>query len=161
MFRMTKLTDYGIVLLTHFASHQDRVAHTARELAAETHLPLPTVGKLLKKLSHEGLLVSHRGTKGGYSLALPPRQINMATVIAVLEGPVSVTECHEPGVCEHESFCSVRTNWQVVNRTVRAALEGLTLADMTRPLGTRLWGLTGVGSPAGDPQPETARNPMS
>ena len=69
MFRMTKLTDYGIVLLTHFAAHDDQVAHTARELALETRLPLPTVGKLLKQLSRGGLLASQRGTKGGYSLA--------------------------------------------------------------------------------------------
>ena len=69
MFRMTKLTDYGIVLLTQFAAHDDRVAHTARELALETRLPLPTVGKLLKQLSHGGLLASQRGTKGGYVLA--------------------------------------------------------------------------------------------
>ena len=137
MFRMTKLTDYGIVLLTHFAAHDDQVAHTARELALETRLPLPTVGKLLKQLSHGGLLASQRGTRGGYSLARPPREITVASIIATLEGPVSITECGGAIRCEHESFCSTKPNWQIINDAIRASLEGLTLADMTRPLAPR------------------------
>jgi FeS assembly SUF system regulator len=137
MFRMTKMTDYGIVLLTHFAAHDDQVAHTARELALETRLPLPTVGKLLKQLSRGGLLASQRGTKGGYILARPPREITISAIIATLEGPVAITECNtgeSHNRCEHESFCSVRPNWQIINDTIRGALEGLTLAEMTRPL---------------------------
>jgi FeS assembly SUF system regulator len=143
MFRMTKLTDYGIVLLTHFAAHDDRTAHTARELALETRLPLPTVGKLLKQLSRGGLLTSQRGTKGGYTLTRAPRDISVASIIAQLEGPVAITECNGTTRCEHESFCSTRPNWKVINETVRGALEGLTLADMARPLpAARLFGLS-------------------
>ena len=137
MFRMTKMTDYGIVLLTQFAAHEDRHAHTARELAHETRLPLPTVGKLLKQLSHGGLLVSQRGTRGGYSLARSPREITVASIIATLEGPVAITECNGAVRCEHETFCATRPNWHVINDTIRASLEGLTLADMTRPLPPR------------------------
>lgn len=149
MFRMTKMTDYGIVLLTQFAAHEDRPAFTARELAHDTRLPLPTVGKLLKQLSHGGLLVSQRGTRGGYSLARPPREISVASIIATLEGPVAITECNGAVRCEHESFCSTKPNWHVINETVRASLEELSLADMTRPLTPRrAFGLPVVGAPA-------------
>ena len=141
MFRMTKLTDYGIVLLTHFANHPGQPAWNARELAEETRLPLPTVGKLLKQLSHGNLLVSHRGTKGGYSLARPPLETTVAEIIDVLEGSVSLTECTEPGACDMERQCPVRPNWQVISRTLRGALEGLTLADMARPI-PPLWSIS-------------------
>jgi len=134
MFRMTKMTDYGIVLLTQFAAHEDRPAFTARELAHDTRLPLPTVGKLLKQLSHGGLLSSQRGTKGGYFLARPAREITVAQIIEVLEGPMALTECQAPGVCDQERFCSVKPNWLVINRTVRDALSNVTLADMARPM---------------------------
>jgi FeS assembly SUF system regulator len=137
MFRMTKMTDYGILLLTQFAAHEDRPVFTARELAQESRLPLPTVGKLLKQLSHGGLLASQRGTRGGYSLARAPREISVASIIATLEGPVAITECNGAIRCEHESFCSTKPNWQIINETVRASLEDLTLADMTRPLAPR------------------------
>lgn len=135
MFRMAKLTDYGIVLLTQFAVRQDATSMTAREIASAAKLPLPTVGKLLKQLSHNGLLSSHRGTKGGYSLARPTREITVAQIIEALEGPMALTECQAPGVCEQEHFCSVKPNWLVINRTVRDALSNVTLADMTRPIG--------------------------
>ncbi|HUM01799.1 MAG TPA: SUF system Fe-S cluster assembly regulator [Thermoanaerobaculia bacterium] len=131
---MAKLTDYGIVLLTQFAARQDVSPMTARELAALAKLPQPTVGKLLKQLSHNGLLSSLRGTKGGYSLARPAREISVAQIIEALEGPMALTECQAPGVCEQERFCSVKPNWLVINRTVRDALAGVTLADMTRPI---------------------------
>ncbi len=133
MFRMNRLTDYGIVLLTHVA-REGRAGLSARELAAATQIPQPTVGKLLKLLLKEGLLVSQRGREGGYALARDPRQVSLAEVIAALEGPISLTECNLPATCEHETGCPTRTNWQLVNRTILDALSRLSLAEMARPL---------------------------
>lgn len=134
MIRITKQTDYGIVLLTHLAGQPDRHLN-APELAAETQLPLPMVSKILKLLVREGLLVSHRGVKGGYSLTRPPGEITMAEIIGCLEGPIAITECIDDGSdCSHERLCPVRSNWQRINAAVRGALEGITLAEMTHPL---------------------------
>ena len=77
MLRMTKQADYGIVLMTYCASRPGQ-RFAAPELAAETRLPAPTVSKILKLLAREGLLESHRGVKGGYSLARRPEQITVA-----------------------------------------------------------------------------------
>src|SRR5215831_15995615 len=93
MIRITRLTDYGIVLLTHFARHPERLTRNAPELAAAAHLPLPTVSKILKILAREGLLVPHRGAKGGFSLAKPATDITVAEIISALEGPIALTEC--------------------------------------------------------------------
>ncbi|HVH88183.1 MAG TPA: Rrf2 family transcriptional regulator, partial [Terriglobales bacterium] len=93
MIRLQKLTDYGLVLMTCVARHHEQSLHTARDLAVESHLPLPTVSKLLKQLLQGGLLVSHRGIKGGYSLARPPQAISIAEIVAALEGPIALTEC--------------------------------------------------------------------
>jgi FeS assembly SUF system regulator len=134
MIRITKQTDYGIVLLTHLAAQPDRHVN-APELAAETQLPLPMVSKILKLLVREGLLLSHRGVKGGYSLTRDPREMTMAEIIAALEGPIAITECIEvSGDCSHERLCPVRSNWHRINAAVREALEGITLAEMTAPL---------------------------
>jgi FeS assembly SUF system regulator len=133
MIRITKQTDYGIVLLTHLAGQTERLFN-APELAAETHLPLPMVSKILKVLTREGLLASHRGVKGGYSLARLPEEISMAEVVAALEGPIALTECIEvSGDCSHSSLCRVRGNWQRINEAVRGALEGISLAEMAQP----------------------------
>lgn len=135
MIRIARLTDYAIVLLTHFARMADQ-AHTARDLAARTGIPLPTVCKVLKALSRGGLLVSQRGVKGGYTLARPAAEISIAGIIGALDGPIAMTECsaHAPGLCELEPGCPVRGNWRRINQVVQRALDGLTLGDMTAPL---------------------------
>ena len=93
MFRLNKLTDYGIVLMAHVARSPEETPHTARSLAKETRLPLPTVGKLLRQLSEHRLLSSHRGVNGGYNLAREARSISVAEIILALEGPIGFTEC--------------------------------------------------------------------
>ncbi len=131
MIRISRLTDYGIVLLTHMAAEPDRV-HNATEVAGEAHLPLPTVSKLLRLLTKEGLLESHRGVKGGYGLARAPEQISVGAIIRALEGPIAITTCttDSPGDCEHESLCPVRGHWHLINLAIRQALDSITLADM-------------------------------
>jgi len=134
MLRMARLTDYGILLLTTFAREPDRT-RSARELAESSRLPRPTVSKILKDLAHHGLLVTHRGVKGGFSLSRPPADISVAEIVTALEGPIAVTECSERnGSCRLEPTCIVRSNWRRINRVVLEALEGITLDEMTHPL---------------------------
>lgn len=135
MLRMTKQADYGIILMTFMAGRPDG-RFAAPELATETRLPLPTVSKILKLLTREGLLTSHRGVKGGYCLARDPEQISVEEMISALDGPIAFTECIEdtPGVCSQESVCRLRGNWQRINQAVRAALEAISLAELTHPL---------------------------
>jgi FeS assembly SUF system regulator len=130
MIRITKQTDYGIVLLTHLAGAPERPVN-APELAGETHLPLPMVSKILKLLVREGLLASHRGVKGGYSLSRPPEEISMAEVVAALEGPIAITECiDDQSGCSHSPVCPVRGRWHRINTALRDALGGISLAEM-------------------------------
>ncbi len=133
MIRITKQTDYGIVLLTHLAVNAER-QYAAPELAAEARLPLPMASKILKLLARDGLLASHRGVKGGYSLARGAEEISMAEIITALEGPIAITECISvESDCSHEALCPVRGNWQRINLAVRTALEGISLAEMAQP----------------------------
>jgi FeS assembly SUF system regulator len=136
MIRIDKLTDYGLVLLTCMVRSQGHSLRTARDLAAESGLPLPTVSRLLQGLLKGGLLVSHRGIKGGYELARDPGDISIGRVIAALEGPISLTVCSSgvPGSCGLEPHCAIRNNQRIINDAVRSVLERLTLADLMLPL---------------------------
>jgi len=139
MIRMTRLTDYAIVLLTFCARHPERPLTNTRDLAAEAHLPVPTVGKILKLLAKEGLLVSHRGVRGGYVLARHPEKISVADIVTALEGPLAITECssHTTAPCDLESCCPVATNWQRINQAVWNTLGNITLSELARPLPER------------------------
>jgi len=133
MLRMSRITDYGIVLLTHLAAGEPG-PHNARELADAAHLPQPVVSKILKALAREGFLASHRGIKGGYSLARPATEVSVVDVIDALEGPIALTQCGV-GACEREASCRVRAPWQRINRVVRSSLADVRLADLVEERG--------------------------
>jgi FeS assembly SUF system regulator len=136
MIRLGKLTDYGLVLMTCMARSHGASLRTARDLAAESKLPLSTVSKLLKGLLQSGLLLSQRGIKGGYVLARDPREISVLEVIAAVEGPMALTECSTDvsGLCHIETGCPIKTNQQIINQAVRGVLEKVLLSDLANPL---------------------------
>ncbi len=130
MLRISKLTDYGTVLLAHLAENRDDVL-SAADVAAATGIAVPTASKLMKSLARRGLVVSTRGANGGYQLARDPGDISAADIIDALEGPVSITECSSiDSQCEHEGVCSVGGAWQRVNVAIRHALDGVSLDDL-------------------------------
>lgn len=132
MLRMSKLTDYGTLVLAQLAV--DGGLSTAGQLAAATHLGPPTVAKLLKLFAHAGLVVSVRGVAGGYRLARPPAQISAAEIIDALEGPVAITECSASrSGCDLESICRVGYAWQKINQGIRRALQDVSLVDLQTP----------------------------
>ena len=123
MLRISKLTDYGIVLLARFAAAPRDAQLSAREMAEATELPLPVVSKMLKELASAELLESLRGAKGGYRLARDPAAITVAEVVHALEGPISLMECTAgPGHCASEASCRVKEPWHRINRAVHDAL---------------------------------------
>lgn len=135
MFRLNKLTDYAIVLMTYIASGPQPSLHSARELSEGIQLPEPTVGKILRELLDHSLVVSHRGVKGGYALARGADKITVAEIISALEGPIGFTECNTtPGCCDLEPSCSIRYNSGVIGQALQDALANIRLSDMTRPL---------------------------
>ena len=132
VLRISKLTDYGTVLLAHLAASQSAVC-SAAEVAAATGIAMPTVSKLFKSLARSGLVNSTRGSNGGYQLSRDPAEISAADIIDALEGPVSITECSaSDSQCEHEGVCSVGGAWQRVNVAIRGALDDVSLSDLIR-----------------------------
>jgi FeS assembly SUF system regulator len=132
MLRMSKLTDYGTLVLAQLGAESGRMA-SAGQVAAATRLTAPTVRKLLKSLAKAGLVTSERGARGGYALARSPEEISAADIIDALEGPVAITECSSPGgTCNLESHCRVGHAWRHINLSIRDALQHVSLADLQR-----------------------------
>ncbi|TQF85641.1 SUF system Fe-S cluster assembly regulator [Elioraea sp. Yellowstone] len=142
MFRLSKLSDYAVVLLSELGRANEGAVRNASGLAAATGIAEPTVAKVLKLLAGGGLVTSQRGAHGGYRLARPLAAIPIADVIAAIEGPIALTACVDGhvGACEVECSCPVRGRWDPVNAAIRHALSEITLADMACPA----WTLTGA-----------------
>lgn len=134
MLKISRMSDYAIVLLTAMAK-TDATQYTARVLADDTGLTLPTVGKLLKMLSAGGLLLSQQGRNGGYRFARAANEISLANIIESIDGPIALTECftvdHD---CDREANCSLRPHWQAINQGVRQLLDSTSLAKLIEPV---------------------------
>jgi FeS assembly SUF system regulator len=135
MIKLTRLADYAVLLMSCLARRPGDL-HNAADLAQESHLPAPTVSKILGTMARAGLLVSHRGHTGGFSLARRPDEISVAAIVRLFDGPLALTECIDPdtGECEIESTCSVRGYWQKINNAVERAMSDVTLADLACPV---------------------------
>ncbi len=134
MLRISKLTDYGTLVLVHLARYEAGKPCPASELAAGTGLALPTVQKVLKTLARSELVVSARGADGGYRLARAPHEISAAEILDALEGPLAITECsHDDSHCQLESNCQVGGAWPKISRAIRVAMTDITLRDLHDP----------------------------
>jgi Rrf2 family protein len=92
MLSLTKKTDYALIALGYLADRPDETV-SAREIAAAFEMPAALVMNILKTLHHAGMLLSTRGTKGGYRLTADLGKVTMYELIEVLEGPVRLAEC--------------------------------------------------------------------
>lgn len=132
MLRISRLTDYGTLVLAHLST--DAIGLTsAAEVATATGIAAPTASKLLKLLAKAELVTSTRGAQGGYRLSRDASQISAAEIIDALEGPVHITECSaDDSHCDFESVCSVGSAWQRINLAIRQALGDINLNDLQR-----------------------------
>ena len=107
---------------------------SAREIAEHTHLTLPTVSKLLKRLTTAGLLNSVRGTSGGYRLSRDAEQISVAQIIYALEEQLGLTECStHSSACSLQGVCRIQGNWRLISQAIEAALDSVSLQVLARP----------------------------
>ncbi|WP_448584992.1 SUF system Fe-S cluster assembly regulator [Thermaurantiacus sp.] len=131
MLRLSNFADYGVVIMTAAGRAGDRLL-SASHVSLQTGIPVPTVAKLMNQLARAGLLVSHRGVSGGFTLARPAATISLADIVEAIDGPIALTHCctDHAETCEILLHCTVRLHWEPVNRAVREALSRVSLATL-------------------------------
>src|SRR5690606_20599231 len=103
-------------------------------IAQRTHVTVPMVSKLLKRLTGAGLLVSARGVSGGYRLQRDAQTISVAEIIYALDDSRGLTECSmQPNECSLQGVCHIQGNWRLINQAIEAALDSVTLEMLARP----------------------------
>lgn len=163
MIRMSKLTDYAILVLAHLAEDGSSRC-SAAEVAEHTGVTPATASKLLKLLGRAGIVASVRGVQGGYALARPPGEITAAEVIDALEGPLAITECSSAeSHCELEPGCRVSEAWRRINVGIHRVLDEITLAELVAPAEAPLRRMdlgTGRARAESGPAPGALRDPV-
>lgn len=134
MFKISRLTDYGVVLLCHLAESYGKNSppSSARDLARASGLPLPTVSKLLKILAKNKVIVAHRGALGGYELVQPPEKVSVLSLIEAFEGKPATTACMTqiPSNCAVDASCAHKGGWFLIHRKIAHLLAQISLAEL-------------------------------
>ena len=133
MLRLSKKADYALMAMKHLARKPDAAASTsAREIAEQYDIPIELMAKVLQRLARSGLLTSHQGTRGGYTLSKPTVAISVADIIQAIDGPLTVTACStDDEHCEQFMKCNVRDPlWRIKDR-ILSALAECSLAEIS------------------------------
>ena len=127
MLKLSKKTDYAIILLTHLG--EEKFPVSAQEVATHYKLPYPMVANILKQLVSSGLIESTRGKHGGYVLAKPTNEINLAEIIMVTDSPFNLVECvHDEDNCKVHQYCPTRLPLLALHKKIQQFVEETTLA---------------------------------
>ncbi len=133
MLRISKLADYGTIVMVYLAKRGETLCN-ARDIALHTHLSIPTVSKLLKRLTAAGLLTSVRGVSGGYRLQRSANEISLGQIIFALEEQLGLTECSlHPNECSLQGVCRIQGNWRLISQAIETALDSVSLAVLAKP----------------------------
>jgi Rrf2 family protein len=129
-------SEYGLRALIYLASHDDRGAVPAREIAAEWNVPVKYLEQILKTLKEGEIVESQVGVGGGYRLSRPASLITAGEVIRILDGRIAPMGCVSSSdyvPCEFEPSCGLRTLWARTRAAMLGVLDQTTIADLSRP----------------------------
>jgi Rrf2 family iron-sulfur cluster assembly transcriptional regulator len=131
MFQLTRACDYALRVMTRLAEFPlGNVVHLPA-LAYSENIPSHFLSKILQQLTHAGLIKSHRGAAGGYSLEKPPSEISLLEVIEAIEGPIILNQCLSPGLeCERMNWCSIHEVCAEARERVHEVFRQVTLTDV-------------------------------
>lgn len=136
MLRLTKKADYGLMALKYLAEHPDQVSLSARDIAQAYHIPPQLLAKILQRLAKVGILRSHAGMSGGYSLEKPPREISAFEVIRAIDGPLFITSCGATqSSCDLTDSCTIKEPLARVNDSISDLLRNISIADLAETPG--------------------------
>lgn len=130
MLKLSKLIDYATIIIISLDQYKTVVSSST--LAARTHIPEPTVAKILKMLTRASLIKSSRGPGSGYYLLNELSEISLATVVRIIEGPIKLVDCKKDDCRIENEECILYGKWEILNYQIKNVFETLTLADLKK-----------------------------
>jgi Rrf2 family protein len=134
MLRLTKKADYGLMALKYLAEHPEVASQSAKDISEAYGIPPQLLAKILQRLTKVGLLRSHAGINGGYSLSRDAATITAFEVIYAIDGPLFITSCGpsaETGrSCDLLDSCTIKEPLSKVNDTISDVLKAIRIADL-------------------------------
>lgn len=133
---LSQKAKYALQALSYLAGHyQDEAPVLIGTIATEKKIPLKFLEGILCELKKHGILTSYRGRTGGYKLCEPPKNISLARVIRIVDGPIALLSCVSLNFyrrCDHctETTCGLHTVMAEARDAILKVLEKRSLKDI-------------------------------
>jgi len=131
VIQLTKRGDYGVLAVYHIAHHPKGKFVSMDEISRKSEVPKSYLGKILQDLCRGGILLSRRGTGGGFTLARPAREITLRDIIEIIEGKLCIVTCMSaPDQCIRFDGCSIAPFWRRVQGFIDELIGSITVEDL-------------------------------
>lgn len=128
---VTAKADYAVRAVVELAAGGGEAPRKVDEVAQAQHIPLSFLENILTQLRSAGIVRSQRGPEGGYWLARPASEVNLAEVIRAVEGPLVGVRGQRPEEVEYGGSAeSLQQVWIALRANLRKVLEHVTIADV-------------------------------
>ena len=131
MMQVSRKVDYALRAVIYLSLQKDQRPVPVSEIASHRRIPRKFLEKIIKDLIRSGLVVSHRGAHGGYTLARTPDSVSFRDVMEAVEGPISINVCVTgQRDCSVLASCNMQRIWQEGQRRMLEFFADTTLADL-------------------------------
>jgi Rrf2 family protein len=128
---VTAKADYAVRAVVELADSSQAAPRKVDQVAQAQHIPLSFLENILTQLRSSGIVRSQRGPEGGYWLAQPADELNLAQVIRAVEGPLVGVRGQRPEEIEYEGSAEcLQQVWIALRANLRKVLEHVTVADV-------------------------------
>jgi Rrf2 family transcriptional regulator, iron-sulfur cluster assembly transcription factor len=129
MMKLSTKGRYATRIMVYLSMQNSQVPCRKQEIADAESISADYVEQILIRLKAAGLVLSHRGARGGFSLARPPSEVTVAEVLAATEGPLSLVACSDEG-CERETICVTQRIWRAAEEALSKVFSGTVISEL-------------------------------
>ncbi|HSB79419.1 MAG TPA: Rrf2 family transcriptional regulator [Candidatus Methylomirabilis sp.] len=131
--KLTRGGEYGIRGVLYLAQQNDGKVSMLSAIAKAQDVPPRFLAKIFQALAKAGVVKSHRGAKGGFSLARPASEVSIKDVIEAVEGPINLNVCLVgPGECDRDTTCSMHAVWEEAQSKMMDVLAKANFGDLAK-----------------------------
>jgi Rrf2 family protein len=131
--QFTKAEEYGILGVLYLAEKERAAVTPLSEIAEAQDIPEKFLAKIFQSLSKAGITRSHRGVRGGFTLAKEPEKVTVKEILEAIQGPYHLMKCiPDYSVCNKNEFCALRELLIIAEQRLVSVFEEYTLADLAK-----------------------------
>jgi len=132
--KLSAKAEYGVRAMAILAIYYQTGPLPLREIAEQENISLNFLEQIFPALRRKGLILSVRGSRGGYMLSRPPTEINIGDIVRAVEGPITPVDClsengGEP-CCDRREGCLTRQVWEKLRDKINDVLDNVSLDEL-------------------------------